>query len=131
VPDGIGLRCDRASGLSRAAGDMGFSRATSARCAGAECIDERKNGMGVAASRRCSIGIVGCSVADGMHRDQGEAGMRTHLDKLPVTTIQANLPMGPAIAPGETSPLVVTLTDSNGKIWVTEERAKARFCGPI
>ncbi len=50
-----------------------------------------------------------------------------HLDKLLVTTIEANLPMGPAIAPGATSPLVVTFTDSNGKMWVTEGKGKGKI----
>jgi hypothetical protein len=46
--------------------------------------------------------------------------MRVHLDKIPVTTIEAELPNGPAVAPGEKVPLVVTFTSSDGKTWVTE-----------
>ena len=41
--------------------------------------------------------------------------MRVHLAKIPVTTMEASLPNGPAVAPGESSPLVVTFTDANGK----------------
>ena len=35
--------------------------------------------------------------------------------------------MGPAIAPGATSPLVVTFTDSTGKTWVTEGKGKGKI----
>jgi hypothetical protein len=53
--------------------------------------------------------------------------MRAHLDKLPVTTIEASLPNGPAIAPGETSPMVVTFTEPSGKVWVTEGKGKGKI----
>jgi hypothetical protein len=47
-------------------------------------------------------------------------GMRVNLDKTPVASIQANLPNGPGIAPGQTSPLVVTVTQPDGKDILTE-----------
>ena len=47
-------------------------------------------------------------------------GWRVDLDKTPVSSIQASLPKGPAIAPGEKSPLVVTLTEPNGQVLFTE-----------
>lgn len=53
-------------------------------------------------------------------------GARVRLDKLPVTTIKADLPMGPAIVPGESSPMVVTFTDSSGKVWVTEGKGQGK-----
>jgi len=53
--------------------------------------------------------------------------MRIHLDKLPVTAMEASLPAGPAMAPGETSPMVVTFTDSNGKSWMTEGMGKGKI----
>ena len=59
-------------------------------------------------------GLTGCTAI------RVKLGMRVHLDKLSVTTIEASLPMGPAIVPGTTSPLVVTFTDASGKVWVTE-----------
>lgn len=43
-------------------------------------------------------------------------GWKVYLDKTPVAAIQASLPKGPGIAPGEKSPLVVTLTEPDGKI---------------
>ena len=47
-------------------------------------------------------------------------GRRVDLNKTPVSSIQASLPKGPAIAPGEKSPLVVTLTEPNGQVLFTE-----------
>ena len=47
-------------------------------------------------------------------------GRRVDLNKTPVSSIQASLPKGPAIAPGEKSPLVVSLTEPNGKVLFTE-----------
>lgn len=47
-------------------------------------------------------------------------GWRVDLNKTPVSSIQASLPRGPAIAPGEKSPMVVTLTEPNGQVLLTE-----------
>lgn len=47
-------------------------------------------------------------------------GWRVDLNQTPISSIQASLPKGPAIAPGEKSPLVVTLTQANGKVLLTE-----------
>lgn len=54
-------------------------------------------------------------------------GMRVHLDKIPVTTMDATLPNGPAIAPGEKASLVVTFTTPDGKSWVTEGKGKGKI----
>ena len=47
-------------------------------------------------------------------------GMKVYLDKTPIVSMQAKLPGGPGIAPGEKSPLVVALTGPDGKVLVTE-----------
>jgi hypothetical protein len=47
-------------------------------------------------------------------------GWKIYLDKTPISSIQASLPRGPGIAPGEKSPLVVQLTAPGGKVLVTE-----------
>jgi len=47
-------------------------------------------------------------------------GMRVYLAKTPVASMQASLPNGPGIAPGEKSPLVVTVTEPDGKVLQTE-----------
>jgi hypothetical protein len=39
---------------------------------------------------------------------------------IPIASIQASLPKGPGIAPGEKSPLVVVVTEPDGKVLVTE-----------
>jgi hypothetical protein len=40
--------------------------------------------------------------------------------------MEAGLPQNPGVAPGEKSSLVVTLTASDGKVWVTEGKGKGR-----
>ena len=53
-------------------------------------------------------------------------GMRVYLAKVQVTTMTASLPNGPAIAPGEKSPLVVQFTQPDGKILLTEGKGKGK-----
>lgn len=47
-------------------------------------------------------------------------GMRVDLTKTPVSSIEASLPQGPGIAPGQKSPLVVTVVQPDGKVLKTE-----------
>src|SRR6202047_2057736 len=47
-------------------------------------------------------------------------GMKVYLDQTPVTSIAASLPNGSGIAPGEKSPLVVVVTEPDGKVLQTE-----------
>jgi hypothetical protein len=47
-------------------------------------------------------------------------GVRVDLAKVPVASIDAKLPGGPGIAPGQKSPLVVTVTQTDGKVLLTE-----------
>ncbi len=60
------------------------------------------------------IMLTGCSSL------QVHLGMKVYLDKTPVTSMKASLPRGPAIGPGEKSPLVVTFTQPDGKTLQTE-----------
>lgn len=53
-------------------------------------------------------------------------GMRIYLAKTPVTSMQASLPKGPAIAPGEKLPLVVQFTQPDGKVLLTEGQGKGK-----
>lgn len=46
-------------------------------------------------------------------------GMRTRLDKLPVTALSASLSPEPALSPGQSGQLVITATTTDGKQWVT------------
>ena len=47
-------------------------------------------------------------------------GWKVYLDRTPVASMQATLPKGPAIAPGQKSPLVVTFQQPDGKTLTTE-----------
>lgn len=47
-------------------------------------------------------------------------GMKVYLDKTPITSIAASLPKSSGIAPGEKSPLVVVVTEPDGKVLQTE-----------
>ncbi len=47
-------------------------------------------------------------------------GMKVYLAKTPVASIAVSLPKGPGIAPGEKSPLVVVVTEPDGKVLQTE-----------
>lgn len=62
----------------------------------------------------CLLAQAGCSSM------KVKMGWRVDLSKTPVSSMRASLPRGPAIAPGEKSPLVVTLTQPNGKVLLTE-----------
>lgn len=66
------------------------------------------------------LGICGCASL------QVHMGMKVRLDKLPLSSMEATMPRGQAIAPGEKSPLVVTFTGSDGKLWVTEGAGKGK-----
>ena len=66
------------------------------------------------------IGLSGCATV------KVKLGMRVYLANVPVTSMQAHLVNGPAIAPGEKSPLVVQLTQPDGKILVTEGQGKGK-----
>jgi hypothetical protein len=53
-------------------------------------------------------------------------GLRIYLDQTQVASMQASLPKGPAISPGEKSPLVVQFTQPDGKVLVTEGQGKGK-----
>lgn len=51
---------------------------------------------------------------------KGKLGWKVYLDKTPIASVQASLPKGPGIAPGEKLPVVVVLTEPDGKVLQTE-----------
>ena len=53
-------------------------------------------------------------------------GMKFYLAKTPVASIAISLPKGPGIAPGEKSPLVVVVTEPDGKLLQTEGQGKGK-----
>src|SRR3984957_12161944 len=66
------------------------------------------------------LALTGCAAV------KVKLGMRVYLAKVQVTSMQAHLVNGPAIAPGEKSPLVVQFTQPDGKILVTEGKGKGK-----
>jgi hypothetical protein len=73
------------------------------------------------------LGLGVLLVASGCAAVQVRLGMRTYLDKIPVTSMEVKLAQGAAIAPGEKLPLVVSFTDPNGKVWVTEGEGRGKI----
>jgi hypothetical protein len=64
--------------------------------------------------------ISGCSsIAVGL-------GLRTRLDKLPVTGLSATLSPVPALAPGKSAPLIIVATTADGKQFVTVGAGKGK-----
>jgi hypothetical protein len=53
-------------------------------------------------------------------------GMRVYLAKTPVASMQARLPKGPAIAPGQKLALVVQFTQPDGKVLATEGQGNGK-----
>ena len=68
----------------------------------------------------CLIGMAFLFLLSGCAAVKVRLGWRVYLDKTPIASMTASLPKGPGIAPGEKSPLVVTITEPDGKVLQTE-----------
>jgi hypothetical protein len=68
-----------------------------------------------------------CLVLTGCNTIQVKLGLKVHIDKLPIASMDATLPNGPAIAPGESTPLVATFTEPTGKVFTTEGKGKGKI----
>src|SRR6267378_3002691 len=66
------------------------------------------------------VALIGCTPL------KVRLGWKVYLDKTPISSIQASLPKGPGIAPGEKSPLVVMLTAPDGKVLQTEGMGRGK-----
>jgi hypothetical protein len=73
-------------------------------------------GLGLA----CLLALTGCAAIE------VRMGSRIRLDKVPIASMQARLPQGSAIAPGEKSPLVVVLAEPNGSALMTEGKGHGK-----
>jgi hypothetical protein len=62
----------------------------------------------------CAVALAGCS---GLKL---KMGWRVDLTQVTVASLEVTLPKGPAIAPGQKSPLVVKVTQPDGKVLLTE-----------
>jgi len=72
-------------------------------------------------SARWALCVLACLIAQsGCTPIKVKLGLEVYLDKTPVSSMEAKLPKGPGIAPGEKSPLVVAFTQPDGKVLVTE-----------
>lgn len=62
----------------------------------------------------CLFALNGCTAL------QVKLGMKVYLAQTPVSSMEVRLPKGPAIAPGQKAPLVVAVTEPDGKVLLTE-----------
>ncbi len=58
---------------------------------------------------------------------QIKLGIKVPLASIQVTGMEVSLPNGPAIAPGQKSALIVTLTGADGKTWATEGKGQGKI----
>jgi hypothetical protein len=66
------------------------------------------------------LALSGCAAV------QVKLGMKVYLAKTPITSIDVSQPKGPGIGPGQSSPLVVEVTQPDGKILQTEGAGKGK-----
>jgi hypothetical protein len=66
------------------------------------------------------LGLASLLVLSGCAAVQVKLGMKVYLAKIPVASIEASQPKGPGIGPGQKSPLVVEVTQPDGKVLQTE-----------
>jgi hypothetical protein len=66
------------------------------------------------------LGLSGCTSM------KVHLGMKVYLAQIPAASIAVSLPNGPGMAPGEKSPLVVVVTETDGKTWQTEGAGKGK-----
>lgn len=79
----------------------------------------RPLGMAVLAAASL-LALSGCAAVE------LKLGTRVSLAKIPVASIEASQPKGPGIGPGQKSPLVVTVTEPDGKVLKTEGAGKGK-----
>ena len=66
------------------------------------------------------VALTGCAAI------QVKMGMRVYLEKIPITSIQAKQGDGQGMAPGEKSPLIVTVTQPDGTVLTTEGKGHGK-----
>lgn len=66
------------------------------------------------------LALSGCAAV------QVKLGMKVYLEKIPVASIEASQPKDPGIGPGQKSPLVVEVTQPDGKVLQTEGAGKGK-----
>jgi hypothetical protein len=77
--------------------------------------------------RMACVGVAALVMLFGCTPIQVWMGYRVRLEKTPIATIQASLPKGPGMFPGEKTPLVVTVTGPDGLTLLTEGADKGKI----
>ena len=80
----------------------------------------------MSASWAACLAVIFLLALSGCTRIKVGLGMKVYLEKTPLTSIEARQAKGPGIAPGEKSPLVVVVTEPDGKILQTEGAGKGK-----
>jgi hypothetical protein len=80
----------------------------------------------IGTTSKAGIGMVLLLALSGCTSVKVHLGMKVYLAKTPVASIAVSLPKGPGIAPGEKSPLVVVVTETDGKTLQTEGAGKGK-----
>jgi hypothetical protein len=73
-----------------------------------------------------SLSLAAILLLSGCANLQVKLGRKITLTKTPVKSMEASLPQGPSIAPGQKSALIVDFTDPTGKVFVTEGKGKGK-----
>jgi len=72
------------------------------------------------------VGAASLLALSGCAAVQVKLGMKVYLAKTPITSIDVSQPKGPGIGPGQNSPLVVEVTQPDGKVLKTEGAGKGK-----
>src|ERR1039458_97988 len=72
------------------------------------------------------LGLASLLALSGCAAVQVRLGMRVSLAKTPVASIEVTQPKGPGIGPGQKSPLVVAVTQPDGKVLLTQGAGKGK-----
>lgn len=72
------------------------------------------------------LGLVSLLALGGCAAVQVKMGMKVYLVKTPVASIEITQPKGPGIGPGQKSPLMVAVTQPDGKVLLTEGAGKGK-----
>jgi hypothetical protein len=72
------------------------------------------------------VAIASLLALNGCAAVQVKMRMKVYLDRTPVASMQARLPKGPGIGPGEKSSLVVVFTGPDGRVLMTEGQGQGK-----
>ncbi len=108
------MRTFRSLAFLRISGDNIFHPALASERAGG------KKRAAICALLAAMLWLSGCTAL------QVKLGWVVDLKKIPVASIEASLPKGPGIAPGDKSQLLVTIKRPDGKMFATEGTDEAR-----